>query len=225
MSGAPPPRAVIFDLDGTLVDSLESVAAAMARALSEHGFAIETAAVVPLIGPPMELLVEQVTGWTPEVAQRVNEDFARLYYSEYVAHSRPMAGAAVLLDRLAAAGIPLAVLTNKVESGGQRMLEVLGWRDRFTVLAGRDTLPRPKPAPDGARYILDRLHVYASAGAIVGDTEFDICCGRDAGLAYVVGIVGERSAAQLRAAGATHVARTLDEVGAILLDGARDERP
>lgn len=219
---ATPPRAVIFDLDGTLVDSLESVAAAMARALGEHGYPIDVADVVPLIGPPMELLVKQVTGWTPERSRRVNDDYSRLYYGEFIAHSQAMRGADALLDRLAAAEIPLAVLTNKVERGGQRMLEVLGWTDRFTVLAGRDTVARAKPAPDGALYLLDRLGVDPSAGAIVGDTEFDICCGRDAGLAYVIGIIGERSAEQLRAAGATHAAHTLDEVGAILLDGPRD---
>lgn len=222
MSGAVAPRAVIFDLDGTLVDSLESVAGAMARAISERGFAIDTATLVPLVGPPMELLVEQVTGWTPEVARAVNDDYARLYYGEYIEHSERMPGADALLDRLAARGIPLAVLTNKVEAGGVRMLEVLGWTERFTLLAGRDTVARAKPAPDGALHLLERLGVAPSAAAIVGDTEFDICCGRDAGLAYVIGIIGERSADELRAAGATHVAHTLDEVGTILLGDRQD---
>ncbi|MDA0365592.1 MAG: HAD family hydrolase [Chloroflexi bacterium] len=222
MSVGTPPRAVIFDLDGTLVDSLESVAAAMARALSERGFAIETATVVPLVGPPMELLVEQVTGWPPEVSRAVNEDYARLYYGEYIEHSIAMPGAGALLDRLTAHGIPLTVLTNKVESGGRRMLEVLGWTERFALVAGRDTLAEAKPAPDGALYLLEQLGVPPSAGAIVGDTEFDICCGRDAGLAYVIGMIGERSEAQLRAAGATHVAHSLDAVGGILLGDRRD---
>ena len=213
------PRAVIFDLDGTLVDSLGSVAAAMARALNEHGYAIEAAALVPRIGPPMELLAAAVTGWSAERSARVSEDYTRIYYGEYIAHTAAMPGADALLDRLVARGIPLAVLTNKVERGGQRMVDVLGWQDRFALIAGSDTLPYPKPAPDGAHYILERLGVAPGDAALVGDTEFDMNCGRGARLGYVVGLIGERSAPQLRDAGATHVVCHLDEVGALLLEG------
>ncbi len=217
--GHVPPRAVIFDLDGTLVDSLPTVAAAMAQAMHAHGFDVAPAAVIPRIGPPMNLLVEEMTGCPREVADRVNDDFMRLYYGDYIQHTPPMRGARALLDRLHDAGVRLAVLTNKVVAGGRQMVAVQGWDDVFDAIAGRDSGGRPKPAGDGARLLLDRLGVAPVEAAIVGDTEFDTGCGRDAGLHWVVGLVGERSDAQLRAGGATHVVRALDAVGDVLLEG------
>jgi phosphoglycolate phosphatase len=213
------PRVAIFDLDGTLVDSLPTVAAAMAVAMERHGFPIDAAAVIPRIGPPMNLLVEEMTGCPREVADRINDDFMALYYGEYVQRTPPMAGAEALLDRMRAAGVRLSVLTNKVESGGHQMVDFQGWTARFESVAGRDSGGRPKPAPDGALLLLERLGARPDEAAIVGDTEFDMGCGRNAGLRWVVGLVGERSEAQLRAGGATHVVHALDEVGTVLLDG------
>lgn len=210
-------RAALFDLDGTLVDSLPSVAAAMAQAMRDHGFEADPAAIVPLIGPPMNLLVEQITGTPPEVAGRVNEDFMRLYYGEYIQHTAPLPGAGELLDALAAAGVPLGIVTNKVESGGRQMLAVQGWAERFPVVAGRDTAARPKPFPDGALWVLGQLGVAPEDAAIVGDTEYDMQCGRDAGIRLVIGVVAERSEEDLREAGATHIVHHLAEVRPLLL--------
>lgn len=217
--GHVPPRAAIFDLDGTLVDSLPTVAAAMAAAMHAHGFAVDPEAVIPRIGPPMNDLVAELTGCPREVAERVNDDYQRRYYGEFIQGTPPMAGATALLDRLRGAGVRLAVLTNKVVAGGQQMVAVQHWEGRFDAIAGRDSGGRPKPAPDGALLLLERLGVAAGEAAIVGDTEFDMGCGRAAGLRWVVGCANQRSEAQLRDGGATHVVRGLAAVGDVLLDG------
>jgi HAD superfamily hydrolase (TIGR01509 family) len=217
-----PLRAVLFDLDGTLVDSLPTIGAAMSEAMRMHGFDVSPEDVMPRIGPPMDVLVEMVTGCPREVALRVDADFKRLYYGTYIQHTPSIAGASELLDDLEAAGVALSVITNKVESGGRQMLEIMGWAHRFATVVGRDTT-QPKPAPDGALLALERMGAPAAEAAIVGDTEYDVVCGRDAGIASVVGLVGSRSAEDLRAAGATHVVERLDEVAPILL-GARAAR-
>lgn len=216
---------MIFDLDGTLVDSLPTVAAAMSQAMQAHGFTVTADEVIPRIGPPMDVLVEEMTGCPRALAERVNADFARLYYGEFIQQTPPMPGAGALLARLHDAGVRLTVLTNKVESGGRQMVAVQGWEALFDAVLGRDSMARSKPAPDGALLLLERFGVAPAAGAIVGDTEYDMRCGRDAALGWVVGLVGERSPERLRADGATHVVHALAEVGDVLLDGALLDQP
>lgn len=217
MRAGPLPSAVIFDLDGTLVDSLPGIAEAMSAALSAHGFSVAPEEVRPRIGPPMDVLVEELTGCPRELALRVDEEYHRRYYAQHIALSRPLPGAESLIDGLGAARVPLAVLTNKVAAGAERMLEVLGWSGRFRAVIGRDSLARPKPAPDGALMLLAQLGAGAERAAIVGDTEFDVRCGRDAGLGYVIAVTGTRPEAALREAGASHVLPSLDAVAAVLL--------
>ena len=208
--------AVLFDLDGTLVDSLPTIAEAMSTVLRTHGYAVDAAALIPRIGPPMEVLAREL-GAPPEQAARINAEYLRLYHGGYIQRTPAHAGAAALLDRLHAAGVALGVVTNKIEEGGQLMLAVQGWGDRFGVVVGRDTAGVAKPHAEAAWHALRVLGVAPERAAIVGDTEFDMRCGRDAGLRYVIGLVGERDGARLRAEGATHVVVSLDEIDPLLL--------
>ena len=220
MSGAQAVRAALFDLDGTLVDSLPTIAEAMVAAMRRHGHDIDPVEVIARVGPPMNLLVQQMTGLPPEQAERVNELFTELYYSEYIEQTPVIAGAGALLNRVSAAGLRLGVLTNKIERGGTEMVELQGWTDHFSVIVGRDTTPHPKPAPDGALYALEHLGVPPEQAALVGDTEYDMTCGREAGLRLVIGLTGGRSTEQLFESGATHTVTHLDQVGALLLEPA-----
>ena len=214
-----PPRAALFDLDGTLVDSLPTVGAAMAAALREfgHHFAVET--IVPLIGAPMPVLAAELTGVSKAEAERINERYLSLYYDEFIQTTRPFDGAEELLDRLRRAGVALGIVTNKNEQGAHAMVELQGWKSQFDVVIGRDTTARPKPWPDGTLHGLEVLGATPDESALIGDTEFDMGAGRDAGLRYCLGMLGARDEARLREAGATHVLDTLPAVGDLLLDG------
>ncbi len=209
-------EAVLFDLDGTLVDSLPTIASAMAQAARMHGLEADAQQIVPLIGAPMNILVEELFGVSSDVANAVNEDYLRLYHSIHLPETPSHAGATELLDALAGAGMRLAIVTNKRDEGARLMTQLMGWIDRFDVIHGRDS-GASKPDPEAALGVLRKLQVSPSAAAFVGDTEFDMNCGRDAGLAAVIGIVGSRDEDRLRAEGATHVVRTLGEVATVLL--------
>lgn len=215
-----PPLGVLFDLDGTLVDSLPTVAAAMSRALADFGHKFSAKTILPLIGAPMPVLAAELTGVSAEVAEEINARYLKLYYDEFIEDTRPLDGAESLLERLCEAGIPLALVTNKNEEGALRMVDIQRWERFFAIVVGRDTTARAKPWPDGSLLALKTIGVPGDAAAFVGDTEFDMQTGRDAGLRYRVGLLGARTVDQLETSGATHIASDLDAVSTILLEAA-----
>lgn len=209
---------VLFDLDGTLVDSLSTIGAAMSRTLEEFGHEFAAEAIIPLIGAPMQILARQLTGASESVAQEMYERYLSLYYEEFIETTQPFDGASELLDRLSSGDSRLAVVTNKNEHGGKMMVEIQGWTEHFITVIGRDTTAQPKPAPDGALHALATIGVTPSNAAFVGDTEFDMEAATNAEIAVRIGLIGARSRDQLTASGATHVIETLGEVDAILLE-------
>lgn len=209
-------KAVLFDLDGTLVDSLPTIAEAMAEAARLHGLDADPEEIIPRIGAPMDILVEELYGVSPEAADAVNDDYIRLYESTFIQRTPTLPGATALLEALRAAGLRLAVVTNKRDEGARLMTEVVGWTGMFEVVHGRDS-GAPKPEPEAALAVLRKMGLEPSEAAFVGDTEFDMNCGRDAGLAAVIGLVGSRSAEHLRQHGATHLVHALSEVAPLLL--------
>jgi HAD superfamily hydrolase (TIGR01509 family) len=215
---APPLRGVLFDLDGTLADSLDTIAQAMVEAIALHGHAVTLDDVWQRVGPPMQVLAREVTGATVEEAEAMFRDYLRIYHDRYIRQTPPRAGADALVRRLHDAGLALGVVTNKVEQGARIMVESQGWSDLFRAVAGRDTASESKPHPEAALHVLRLLGVHPNEAAIIGDTEFDMNCGRDAGLAMVIGVTGARSAEHLRAEGATHVVDHLDEVAPLVLE-------
>ncbi|RJQ08517.1 MAG: HAD family hydrolase [Dehalococcoidia bacterium] len=218
---AMPPRvhAALFDLDGTLVDSFATIAEATVEAFRRHGHRVTPAEIIPLIGPPMDMVARKVTSASPDEAQAMYTTYQDLYYTEYIQRTPAHPGAHDLIEAMGAAGIALGVVTNKNEYGGRLMVTVQGWDGRFGSVVGRDTANHPKPHPEAALFALRALDTLPGQAALVGDTEYDMNCGRDAGLAYVIGITGARTAAHLHAEGATHVVDSLAEVGTILLGG------
>lgn len=217
MSDGRPPFGVLFDLDGTLVDSLPTIAAGMSRTLGEFGHDISADEIVPLIGAPMQILAAQLTDVTAEVAEEMYQRYLELYYAELIETTQPLDGAGALLDGLSAAGARLAVVTNKNEHGGKLMVEIQGWTHHFATVIGRDTTAHPKPAPDGTHHALASIGVDVTRAAFVGDTEFDMEAARNADVPVRIGLVGARSGERLEASGATHVVESLAAVEAIVL--------
>ena len=210
------PRAVLFDLDGTLADSTPLIAEAITALLRDRGYSYTPAEIEPRIGPPLNNMLRDFLGVSQSEADSLFGEYTA-HYRDYSDRTPPMPGAEPLLDALAERGVPVAIVTNKVEESAGALLEALGWTDRFGVVVGADTGPRPKPAADAALEALRRLDVAPRDAAFVGDSEIDMECGHDAGIPTVVGLARHRRTESLRAAGATHACASLDEVREVLL--------
>ncbi len=209
-------RAALFDLDGTLADSDPLIAAAVVESCARYGYRLTSEDVLPHIGPPMVVMLQQMLSIGPEWAETISGDYRDRYLDRFMPRTPPLPGAEALLDGLHARGVPMAVVTNKYEDGGRALVRRLGWERRLELVVGLDTTGRGKPAPDPVLHALRALGAAPGEAVLAGDSPADMGAGRAAGLRAVIGLAGRNTAAALREAGATHVAEDLGGVAALL---------
>lgn len=183
-----PRRAVVFDLDGTLVDSAPDLMGATNHILNSLGRrAISMDEVRTFVGHGARALVTRglnATGGLPDGfdLERTYKEFVA-YYADHIAdHSTVFDGLVPLLERLADAGIALGVCTNKLEGLSVQLLEALGLARHFGAVVGPDTLGIAKPDPRPYAETLARLGGGFDASVMVGDSETDILTARAAGV-------------------------------------------
>ena len=185
-------RAVAFDLDGTLVDSVADLMHASNALLAELGRPpVDLAAVRSFVGDGAPKLVERVlaaTGGVPaaDEAARCVKRFLAIYEADPSAHSTLYPGVAETLGRLVEAGLRLGVCTNKPMAATLRLLDDLGIAARFAAVVGGDSYPTRKPSPEPVLGLLERLGVAPAETVFVGDNEHDVAAGRAAGVARVL---------------------------------------
>ena len=182
-------KAIVFDLDGTLVDSAPDIAAGINRMLADYGLPPrEVRAIERLTGEGASVLVEKVyaeIGVAADAA-RIETDTARYlaYYQERpVVDSTLYADAAAALPLLRRAGLRIGVCTNKVQLLAEVVLEHLGVGRFVEVVVGSDTTPFRKPHPAPLLHTLDALGVDRQDAVLVGDTMIDRDCAAAAGVA------------------------------------------
>ena len=187
------PRALLFDLDGTLVDSRGDIAAACNAALVAHGrTALPLVTVTPMIGDGARLLITRALAASaaPGDAPAPLDEALASFHAYYVAHpcvrTTLLPGAREVLETRD--GLPRALVTNKPREVTLALLDALGLRTTFdAVWAGGDGAL--KPAPDGVRWALERVGVTGDAAWMIGDGPQDIGAGKAAGC-VTVGIPG-----------------------------------
>jgi phosphoglycolate phosphatase len=199
-------RAVLFDLDGTLLDTLDDLADSTNAALRSLGFPEHPPpAYQYFVGDGMENLVRRALPaerYDAALAARAAALVQREYAQRWAVKSRPYAGNPELLDALVARGTAMAVLSNKPEEFTQLCVARLLPQWSFPVVVGaRAGLPR-KPDPTGAREVVHRLGVAPVEVLYLGDTNTDMQTALAAGLFPVGALWGFRTADELRAAGA-----------------------
>jgi phosphoglycolate phosphatase len=201
-------RAVVFDLDGTLIDSLADIAAAVNVTLVRHGFPTHPVdAFREFVGEGVEVLARKSlppsAAGDPALITHVVEGYREAYHRTWDQETRPYPGIAELLDRLVSLRVPLAVLSNKPDAFTRLCVERLLDRWSFHPIFGeRPGIPR-KPDPAGAREIARTLGLDPSEIVYLGDTAVDIQTARAAGMVPVGVAWGFRSGDSLRQAGAT----------------------
>ncbi len=155
------PAALVFDLDGTLIDSRRDITTAINRMRDELGLpplALEQ--VVTMVGEGARLLVERALGpdFPPEQVDRALARYLDHYQDVCLDATRPYPGIEEMLGVLSER-YPLALLSNKGEALSRRILEGLGLERHFREILGGDSLPTRKPDPAGLRLLAERLGV------------------------------------------------------------------
>lgn len=186
-------KAVIFDMDGTLLDTLDDLAAAVNHALRLLGRdALPRERVRRFVGNGVKKLVERALFYTErgtETGEGVPDKFDDClaafaeYYKAHDGNTRLYDGVAEMLDALRARGIKIAVVTNKFDEGAQ-LLKAKFLPNVDCVVGTTDGI-RPKPATDGVDRALGILGASAAEAVFVGDGETDIATARNAGLPVV----------------------------------------
>lgn len=210
------PQAVIFDLDGTLVDSLGDISTAMNGALGDLGLpGHPPAAYRHFIGDGIEPLAQRALPPERRDAASVGACVAKWrqrYVACLVEQTRPYPGISALLEALVARGLRLAVLSNKADDLTVRIVAALFPATPFAEVRGaRDGVPK-KPDPSAALAIAETLGVEPACCLYVGDTAIDLETARAASM-VPVGVLWGFRPEQLRESGA---ARLLEQPAALL---------
>ena len=182
---------LVFDLDGTLVDTAPDLIAATNHVLAGIGLpGVSEHELRPLIGHGARFMVEHAMG--PDAAKLSDDERKRLldlfldYYGRNIAvGSRPFEGTVAALERFKGAGAKLAVCTNKNERMSKVLLEALGMSPLFSAVAGRDTFAVFKPHPDHLLGTIALAGGDARRAIMVGDSRVDIETAKAAGVPVV----------------------------------------
>ncbi|WP_291869316.1 phosphoglycolate phosphatase [Bradyrhizobium sp.] len=185
------PRIVVFDLDGTLVDTAPDLINALNFVLDREGLPpVPLHAARNMIGQGARKLIErglEVDGRAASAADitRLLADFIDYYAANIAVASRPFEGLESALDQLSARGFRFAVCTNKLEWLSKLLLDELGLSARFAAICGADTFGVSKPDPVILRETIARAGGHPSAAIMVGDAGPDIGVARRAGIPVI----------------------------------------
>lgn len=197
------PGALVFDLDGTLIDSRQDIATAVNCVRAELGReALSIDAVRGMVGEGVRLLLERALGFMPPAEfEAAYTSYLRHYDRVCLNTTELYPGIADLIDR-AAGRLPLAVLTNKPERMSRRILEHLGLLRHFQSVIGGDSLPVRKPDPETLAAVAQALQLERPRLLLIGDSLIDAETARAAGCGLVLVSWGFRPRGELESVGA-----------------------
>jgi phosphoglycolate phosphatase len=197
-------RAVLFDLDGTLVDSYAALAEAVNYARRQHGLGpLAETRIKQFVGDGLDKLLQRAFE-TTAVPSGVQEVFESRYDEICCAESKVLEDVEATLDQLALLDVAMAVCTNKPTCLSRKILESLGLARHFRAIVGPDLAGARKPDPQHLLAALDSTGVPAGDALFVGDMPIDVQAARNSGIDVAVVPTGSSSTEQLRQAKADH---------------------
>ena len=213
-----PCQTAIFDLDGTLLDTLEDLYRAVNHALRDHGLPLRTRdEIKSFVGNGVELLVRRSlpVGYTEEIAS-VLSDFKTTYAAVCKDNTKPYEGILPLLSSLRERGIRIAVVSNKFDAATKALCaEYFG--ELVEVAVGERADIRKKPAPDTVLEALTALGASAAGAVYIGDSEVDIQTAKNCDMDCISVTWGFKNRDFLLSNGAITLADSPDELLGLLL--------
>ncbi len=210
-------KACIFDLDGTLTNTLESMTYSVNLTLKEMGLSQITKEQCRMfVGNGARVLIEEslkVSG-DPD-ASRIEEGmeiYGRIFDQNCTYHVTPYDGIPEMLNTLKERGIHLAVLSNKPDRQTVKVVKEIFGEELFDYAQGQKEGIRRKPEPDGVWYLMEQMQVSKEECLYIGDSEVDAATGKNAGLETIGVLWGFRDRTTLETAGADHLIARPEEL-------------
>jgi len=218
-----PIKLIIFDLDGTLIDSSIDITNAINYAIEPYGVKpVTVEETISLVGEGITRLMEKIVDRTQRTedrgqAREIDKDrlverFLDYYSAHLVDKTTVYPGIRETLERLK--GYKKAVISNKRESLSTKILDALGLLKYLDLVVGSDTTPERKPSPVPILYVLTKLNIKPEDAVIVGDSNFDIEAGKAAGIKTIAVTYGYRRVELLK--GADFIINKMDELVNVL---------
>lgn len=210
------PEALLFDLDGTLIDSVPDLASAVDQTLRQAGLpAAGEALVRGWVGNGARKLLERALNHTKGTADDAELDallpvFFECYEACCADHTVAYPGVEAALKAWHVAGVKLACVTNKPERFAVKIVHHFGWGEIMPVVLGGDSLPTKKPAPEPLWVACERLGVAVENTIMVGDSVNDVSAARAANMPVIAVPYGYNYGSDIREAGPDMVVESLD---------------
>ena len=210
-------KACIFDLDGTLTNTLESMTYSVNLTLEEMGLSKITKDQCRLfVGNGARVLMEKSLKAAGDTdASRIEEGmeiYGRIFDRNCTYHVTPYEGIPEMLKALKDKGIHMAVLSNKPDRQTVKVVKAIFGEELFDYAQGQKEGIRRKPEPDGVWYLMEQMHVSKEECLYIGDSEVDAATGRNAGLKTIGVLWGFRDRKTLETAGADDLIDRPDEL-------------
>lgn len=204
--------AVLFDLDGTLIDSVDLICRSWRHALAKFGLGqLPDSSFLSQMGRPLEGVMHDLLGGESQVAQMAAcyREYQHLVHDRYL---RVYDGVHTAIQHLAKTEMQLGVVTSKPVAIARRGLEFASLEGFFSVVIGADSVSRHKPEPDPVLAGLAALGIDATKAAYVGDAPVDVLAGNAAGTRTVACLWGPFSRADFSACSPDHIIEHPDEL-------------
>lgn len=207
---------VLFDLDGTLIDSIELIIDSYLHAFTVHRLPpLSREVLIAGIGTPLRTVFRDMGG-TPEEIELWIGTYREYNLTHHDQRVRPFPGAVEMVRQAHAAGCRLGLVTSKNRAGAERGLRLVGLEGVMQVVIGADQVERPKPHPEPVERALEALGAQPGEAVFIGDSTHDIHSGRAAGVTTIGVTWGPFTHEQLLPASPHHVCGTPADVLALL---------
>lgn len=208
---------VLFDLDGTLTDPGLGITNSVAYALERYGISVEDRkSLYTFIGPPLSDSFMKYYGFSEEKAMEAIMVYREYFKDKGIFENEVYGGVRELLEKISSSGRKIVLATSKPEEFAVRILEHFDLMQYFDVVAGASMDEKRNKKGDVIKYAMEKGNFTSDSAVMIGDREHDIFGAKENKLDSIGVLYGYGSEAELKAAGADYIVKTVDEIFSLL---------